>query len=137
MSEFLDILTHGRRLKAAVKELTVNELEEVSVKLAKIIDDRREEEAELLKAEAEKQRIIEQVRKTMNDAGINIAELAGDSAVLGQTKRAKRAPKPPKYEIHVNGERITWTGQGRMPKALKQATDNGTPIESFLLPEFK
>lgn len=133
MSEFLDILTHGRRLKAAVKELSVSELEEVSEKLAKVIDDRREEEAELLKAEAEKQRIIEQVRQTLDEAGINMAELAGDAGAVSKIKRTKRAPKPPKYEIHVNGERITWTGQGRMPKALKQATDSGTPLANFLI----
>lgn len=133
MSEFLDILTHGRRLKAAVKELSVSELEEVSEKLAKVIEDRREEEAELLKVEAEKQRIIEQLRRTMDEAGINVAELAGEAGVSAKTKRAKRAPKPPKYEIHVNGERITWTGQGRMPNALKQVIENGKSLDSFLI----
>lgn len=55
MSDFIDILTHGRRLKAAVKELSIAELESVQTKLAKVIDDRREEEAELRKLEAEKQ----------------------------------------------------------------------------------
>lgn len=133
MSEFLDILTHGRRLKAAVKELSVSDLEEVSKKLTKVIEDRREEEAELLKAEAEKQRIIEQLRRTMDEAGINVAELAGEAGVSAKTKRAKRAPKPPKYEIHVNGERITWTGQGRMPNALKQAIESGKSLDSFLI----
>lgn len=133
MSEFLNILTHGRRLKAAVKDLTVQELEEVSDKLNKVIDDRREEEAELLKIEAEKRRKIAELRKAMDDAGIDVAELVGDTVIATPRKRVKRAPKPPKYEIHVNGERVTWTGQGRMPNALKQAVDQGKSLDSFLI----
>lgn len=44
--------------------------------------------------------------------GINPDELL--AAVVEKT--GKRAPRPPKYEIwNEAGERITWTGQGRMP----------------------
>ena len=32
MSDFLDILTHGRRLQGAVKELSIEELEQVQEK---------------------------------------------------------------------------------------------------------
>ena len=41
MNEFLDILTHGRRLQGAVKELSIQELETVQEKLANIIDKRK------------------------------------------------------------------------------------------------
>ncbi|MBB1382408.1 H-NS histone family protein, partial [Shewanella sp. SR41-2] len=37
MSDFLDILTHGRRFKAAVKELSLDDLRETAAKLEKII----------------------------------------------------------------------------------------------------
>lgn len=133
MSEFTSILTHGRRLKAAVKELSVSELEEVQEKLAKVIADRAEEEAQLLQQEAEKRRKIEELRKAMDAAGIDPSELLGDSAAAPKTRR-KRAPKPPKYAIKdESGERITWTGQGRMPKALKNAVDRGEKLEKFLI----
>ena len=42
MSEFLDILTHGRRLQGAVKELSIEELEQVQEKLSGIIEKRKE-----------------------------------------------------------------------------------------------
>lgn len=133
MSEFTSILTHGRRLKAAVKELSVSELEDVQEKLAKVIADRAEEEAQLLQQEAEKRRKIEELRKAMDAAGIDPSELLGDSAAAPK-KRRKRAPKPPKYAIkNDSGERITWTGQGRMPKALKNAVDRGEKLENFLI----
>ncbi|KFZ29558.1 histone [Pseudidiomarina atlantica] len=133
MSDFLDILTHGRRLKAAVKELSVSELEEVQKKLEKVISDRREEEAELQKLEAEKQRKIAELKKAMADAGIGVDELVEGTPVTVKPKR-KRAPKPAKYAIiDKNGERITWTGQGRMPNALKDALERGDKIEKYLI----
>ena len=133
MSEFLKILNHGRRLKAAVKELSVTELEEVREKLNKVIEERREEEAELRKLEAEKQRKIEEVKRFIDEAGIDLAELVGEPAVTAKVTK-KRAPKPPKYEItDSDGNHITWTGQGRMPKALKAAVDSGKSLEDFLI----
>ena len=45
MSEFLEILTHGRRLQGAVKDLSVEELNSVQDKLNNIIEKRKEQEA--------------------------------------------------------------------------------------------
>ncbi|MFC0444647.1 H-NS family nucleoid-associated regulatory protein [Pseudidiomarina halophila] len=133
MSDFIDILTHGRRLKAAVKELSIAELESVQTKLAKVIDDRREEEAELRKLEAEKQEKIQELRKAMNDAGIGVDDLV-DGPLPSAKKQRKRTPKPPKYAISdANGERITWTGQGRMPNALKDALAKGHSLDKYLI----
>ncbi|MDV5393114.1 H-NS family nucleoid-associated regulatory protein [Shewanella xiamenensis] len=47
--------------------------------------------------------------------------------------KRERQPKPPKYAITVDGEQVTWTGQGRMPKPIKAAIDNGASLESFLI----
>ncbi|MDN7123517.1 H-NS family nucleoid-associated regulatory protein [Pseudidiomarina terrestris] len=133
MSDFLDILTHGRRLKAAVKELSIAELESVEKKLAKVIEDRREEEAELKQQEAEKQRKIQELRKAMDDAGIGLNDLV-DGPLPSAKKKQKRAPKPPKYAIiGANGERVTWTGQGRMPNALKDALAQGDNLDKYLI----
>ena len=134
MSDFLDILTHGRRLKAAVKELSVSELEEVQKKLEKVISDRREEEAELQKLEAEKQRKIEELRQAMAAAGIDASELVDGEVKSASKPKRKRAPKPAKYAIvDANGERKTWTGQGRMPNALKDALAKGKKLEDYLI----
>ncbi|MGQ4276075.1 H-NS family nucleoid-associated regulatory protein [Pseudidiomarina sp. E22-M8] len=133
MSDFIDILTHGRRLKAAVKELSIAELESVQTKLAKVIDDRREEEAEFKQLEAEKNKKIQELRKAMDDAGIGVNDLV-DGPLASTKKQRKRAPKPPKYAISdANGQRVTWTGQGRMPNALKDALAKGHNLDKYLI----
>lgn len=132
MSDFLDILTHGRRLKAATKDLSVAQLQDVAEKLAKVITDREQEEIEAQQAQAAKLAKIEELRKAIAAANIDPQELFGEGIAPAKA-RAKRAPKPAKYAITVNGERITWTGQGRMPKALKAALDGGKALPDFAI----
>ncbi|MFW9621557.1 MAG: H-NS family nucleoid-associated regulatory protein, partial [Macromonas sp.] len=40
-------------------------------------------------------------------------------AAAGTTK-SKRAPRPAKYKYQEDGQEKTWTGQGRMPKAIEK-----------------
>ncbi|RLV58483.1 H-NS histone family protein [Parashewanella curva] len=128
MNDFLEILTHGRRFKAAVKELSVEELKEVAVKLEKIIVEREQLEEELKKANAERDAEIEKIRQQMEAIGLSVEDLG---AVKAAPK--KRAPRPPKYEITVDGQLVQWTGQGRMPTVFKNEIDNGRKIEDFLI----
>lgn len=137
MSDFLSILTHERRLRANTKELSVSELEDVKAKLTRVIEAREEEEAELRKAEAEKQARVEAIRKQMADAGLNVEDLAPELASsAGKPKHAgkrKRAAKAAKYQYDANGEKKTWTGQGRTPKVIQQALDKGKSLKEFLI----
>lgn len=130
MEEFLKIITHARRFKSATKDLDVDQLQDVKGKLEKIIEDRMAEEVEAKQKDAEKLEKIEKIRQLMAADGIDPEELVGESIA----KPSKRAPRPPKYEIlNEAGERITWTGQGRMPKVFKARVDAGEPIENFLI----
>ncbi|QSX38331.1 H-NS histone family protein [Shewanella sedimentimangrovi] len=131
MSEFLEILTHGRRFKAAVKDLSVADLRDVAAKLEKVIADREAEAEEELKANAERIAKIEEIRKQMAEIGLSVDDLG----VTGAAKPAgkKRAPRPAKYKIEVNGETVTWTGQGRMPTVFKNEMDKGRSMDDFLI----
>lgn len=137
MSDFLNILTHERRLRANTKELSVSELEDVKAKLTRVIAAREEEEAELRKAEADKQARVEAIRKQMADAGLNVEDLAPELAAAGgkpkQASARKRAAKPAKYQYDANGEKKTWTGQGRTPKVIQKALDQGKSLKEFLI----
>ena len=130
MSDFLEILTHGRRFKAAVKELSIEELEDLATKLDKIIVERKELAELESKANAERNAKIDAIRKQMEEIGLSVDD-------LGDVKSApkKRAPRPPKYEITVDGETIRWTGQGRMPTVFKNEVDNGKSLDNFLIKE--
>ncbi|QLE84900.1 MULTISPECIES: H-NS family nucleoid-associated regulatory protein [Shewanella] len=130
MSDFLDILTHGRRFKAAVKELSIDELKELSGKLEKIITDREAKIAAESEALAERNAKIDEIRKQMEAVGLSVDDL-GAAALKAAPK--KRAPRPAKYKIEVNGETITWTGQGRTPTVFKNELDKGRSMDDFLI----
>ncbi|MGL4612901.1 MAG: H-NS family nucleoid-associated regulatory protein [Shewanella sp.] len=130
MSDFLEILTHGRRFKAAVKDLSVDELRDLAAKLDKIIVERESMEQEEQLAMAARNAKIEEIRQQMEAVGLSIDDLGG-VAVKAVSK--KRAPRPAKYQIEVDGELIQWTGQGRMPTVFKNALNNGRTMEDFLI----
>lgn len=130
MSEFLRIITHARRLKSNVKDLSIDQLEDIKIKLTNIIDARVEEEKESKRENAEKLEKIQRYKDMLEADGLDPQDLQGD---FGE-RTGKRAPRSPKYEIYnESGERITWTGQGRMPNLLKARVEEGEPIETFLI----
>ncbi len=130
MSEFLDILTHGRRFKAAVKELSAEDLKDVADKLEKIITEKSKQAAEEQAVMAERNAKIEEIRQQMEAVGLSIDDLG---AVTAKPAKKKRAPRPAKYKIVVDGETITWTGQGRTPTVFKAELDKGRNLEEFLI----
>lgn len=130
MSEFLRIITHARRFKSAVKELGVEQLEEIKNKLDKIIQDRIQEAEAAQKETRERLEKIEKYREMLAADGIDPDELNE----LKYGKPRKRAPRQPKYEIwNEAGERVTWTGQGRMPNLFKARVEEGEPLDTFLI----
>jgi DNA-binding protein H-NS len=132
MNDFLKIITHARRFKSSVKELGVEQLEEVKTKLQKIIDDRIAEEEAAKIENAERDEKIRKYRESLAADGIDPNELLDGSS----EKQSKRAPRKPKYEIwNEAGEHITWTGQGRMPNVFKARIEAGDSIETFLIDE--
>ncbi len=131
MSDFLSVLTHGRRLQGAVKELSVAELEEVQQKLNNIIQKRKTKEEELKKAEKERLASIEKIHSQMKEMGVNVEDLQKlQSAKSASTKPKKK--RPVKYQIKDSeGELHSWTGIGRMPKVFKDALEKGKKLENF------
>lgn len=137
MVDFINILTHERRLRANTKELSVEELKEVQAKLARVVAAREEEEQELRREEAAKLEKVEAFKKQMQEAGLSIIDLAPElsNQVTNPTKATarKREPKPAKYVYNMNGEERTWTGQGRTPKVIQQALNSGKQLDDFLI----
>lgn len=131
MSEFLDILTHGRRLQGAVKDLTINELELVVEKLTGIIEKRKSKELEQQKAAEEKLAKLQEIKKQMEEAGLNFDDLQ----TLGEDKPKRKSSKRAiKYRLtDDNGEQHNWTGVGRMPLVFKAALEAGKSLEDFTI----
>jgi len=132
MSDVFKLLNNIRTLRAQAREVALTDLEEILEKLTTVVTERREEiEAEeaLNREKAEK---LSKYRELLAAEGIDPSELLG--ATETSKKRTKRAPRPAKYSYtDENGEKKSWTGQGRTPAAIKKALDEGKTLESFLI----
>ncbi|MEI7348114.1 H-NS family nucleoid-associated regulatory protein [Dickeya chrysanthemi] len=133
MSEALKILNNIRTLRAQARETDLATLEEMLEKLTAIVEDRREEESSAQEQNAERQAKIEALRAKLMEDGIDPSELL-DAGVTSKTAKAKRTPRPAKYKYtDENSNEQTWTGQGRTPKAIKEALDDGKSLEDFAI----
>lgn len=131
MSEILKVLNNIRTLRVQARELDLATLEEMLEKLTTIVEDRREEEASVQQQNAERQAKIEALRAKLLEDGIDPSELLGTPST-NQSAKTKREPRPAKYKyIDENGNEKFWTGQGRTPKAITAALENGKTLEDF------
>ncbi|AUU21222.1 H-NS family nucleoid-associated regulatory protein [Aeromonas caviae] len=132
MNEFLKVLLNIRSLRAACRDLTLEQLEEGLEKLSAIVDERRQDESAERQAREEHQKKIAEYAEMLKAAGIDPAELV-NTVVPENTKVSKRAPRPAKYRYLDNGVEKTWTGQGRMPSVIAKAVAEGKSVEAFAI----
>lgn len=135
MSEFLKILFNIRSLRAALRELPFEQLEEAKLKFDEVFAERESAEAKSKEVSIERDRKLAEFSEMLKNAGIDPSELVGSVGVTkseGKSK-ASRAPRPPKFKYVEDGQERTWTGQGRMPKAIAEAVASGRAIEDFLI----
>ncbi len=132
MSEFLKVFLNIRSLRAASRELSLEQLEEGLEKLGAIVEERREAESEERKANEARLRKINEYMQMLRNDGIDPAELVPGGVEI--EKAGKRAPRPAKYRfLDENGEERTWTGQGRQPVAIRKALEEGKTLDDFLI----
>lgn len=129
MSDIIKQLNNIRSLRAQARELPLDVLEEILEKLTVVVGERHEEETSRLANESQRREKLETLRQMMLEDGIDPSELmAGTSTKL----KIKREPRPPKYEyMDENGEKRTWTGQGRTPKRITELLAQGSKLEDF------
>lgn len=110
MNDFTKTLTRKNSLRKQCQELSVADLEKVISDIGDIIEEKREEEAELARIEAAKAEAIKVIRQQMREAGIDFEELAE------QVESSPRKSVKAKYQIEdENGEKHYWSGRGRTP----------------------
>lgn len=132
MNDFIKILTHGRRLQGATKELSLDELQKVSESLENIISKRKEKEEALAKENAAKEAKKAEILKQMQDAGISLQELTAKDATPKAQNKRKGQKRPVKYKLKDKaGNEHPWTGIGRMPKVYAEALAKGKKLSDF------
>jgi DNA-binding protein H-NS len=135
MNDFLKTLLNIRSLRAALRELSFEQLVEVKEKLDEVFAEREQQETKLREESAERLQKLAEFTAMLKDAGIDPSELVGTAAPAKSegSAKAKRAPRPAKYKYTEDGQEKTWTGQGRMPKAIAEAVAAGKTLEDFLI----
>jgi DNA-binding protein H-NS len=132
MSDFLKILTHGRRLAGAVNSLSSEELTQVVEKLNKIIESRKAKDIQQAVAEQQKQAKLKDIRQQLEDAGLAIEDLTAGAAV--KSARRTGSKRPVKYVLtDKDGNKHPWTGIGRMPKVFAHALAEGEALSKFAI----
>lgn len=135
MNEFLKVLLNIRSLRAAIRELPFEQLQEAKEKFDLVYNERAESVEQERAEQEERQRKLSEFTELLQQAGIDPRELissAAAPAAAGATK-GKRAPRPAKYKYQEDGQEKTWTGQGRMPKAIAEQVALGKDLNDFLI----
>ncbi|MFV0276490.1 MAG: H-NS family nucleoid-associated regulatory protein [Parahaliea sp.] len=124
MSDFLKILTNNRRLKAAARKASSEELEKVYAQIGVILEDRKvEEEAELLEIQ-EREAAREAILAQMEEAGINVDDLTSEKKV--KTSKKRKSKRAVKYRYtDKSGTEYTWAGVGRAPRVFAEFKAQG------------
>lgn len=134
MTEFLKVLLNIRSLRAALRELSVEQLQEANEKFTTIYNERAAEIEKTRAADAERLAKLAEFQAMLAEAGIDPSELVqGVAAGKAPREGAKRTPRPPKYHFMENGQEKTWTGQGRTPKTLAALLEQGHQLDEFLI----
>ena len=134
MSLTLQNLNNIRTLRAMARELSLDVLEEMLEKVRVVTEEKRSELTELEQQRAEQQEKINALLELMKADGISPTDLLGSELAQTGKQAKKRKPREAKYRfIDQNGEEKTWTGQGRTPKPIASALENGKSLDDFLI----
>ncbi|MGC7589381.1 H-NS family nucleoid-associated regulatory protein [Bisgaard Taxon 46] len=132
MSELLKTLNNIRSLRVLARESTLQQLEAALEKFQQVVDAKRAEEEETLRQETARQERIAKLKESLKQEGITAEELAEILVQNPTSQRKKRQPRPAKYKyVDENGEVKTWTGQGRTPRPIQIALNEGKSLASF------
>lgn len=129
MSDFIAIISNQRRLKAQLKDLSLEEVKAIRSKFDSVFEQLEEQEAERLKTEEEKRKKIAELKAEAARLDIDLRDL-----VDAPGNHSPRKPREPKYEyITDDGQHKTWTGQGPTPKSIRKAIEGGKSLEDHLI----
>ena len=93
MSEFLKVLLNIRSLRAALRELSLDQLKEAHEKIELIYLERLEHAEKEQAAQAEHQQKLAEFQAMLAQAGIDPTELVGSAPAAATAAKAKRCAK--------------------------------------------
>lgn len=133
MSDLIKMLNNIRSIRAQSRDLSLIELEAILEKFSIVVSEIRDTAVEKEKEDSGRKAKLDNLRQLMLADGIDPEELLNFSGKINKTKPT-RVPRPARYKyLDENSEIKTWTGQGRMPKALSKQISEGKKLDDFLI----
>ncbi|MFT2110892.1 H-NS family nucleoid-associated regulatory protein [Marinomonas sp. 2405UD68-3] len=131
MSLLLELAGNKAKARAAAKELTIPQLENLIAGFNNALIKLKEEEALIVAQEAEKAAAAGKIAQLIADSGLTMEEVAMLSAPKAAVAKGKTVD--PKYRLEIEGEVFEWTGRGRTPKVFQEYFDQGNTKESCMI----
>lgn len=117
------------KVRAAVKGMSVEQIENLIANLSSVLTSEKEKEA--VRADAAKKAKIAKIKTLMEESGLKPADLGGAKKTRSRKKAtAKKRRIAPKYRLVVDGKEHLWSGRGRAPKVFKEYMEAGNSKES-------
>ncbi|MEP0074145.1 MAG: H-NS histone family protein [Marinomonas sp.] len=131
MSLLLELAGNKAKARAAAKELTIPQLENLIEGFTNALEKAKAEEAALAAEQAAKSARAEEIAALIASSGLTMEEVAllsvPKAKKAGATKGKTVAPK---YRLVVDGETHEWTGRGRTPKVFQEYFNAGNSRKS-------
>ncbi|NVK73356.1 MAG: H-NS histone family protein [Oceanospirillaceae bacterium] len=128
MSLLLELAGNKAKARAAAKELSVAQLENLIAGFSNALERAKEEEAARKAEQALKSARAEEIANLIAKSGLTMEEVALLTTPKAGATKGKTVE--PKYRLTVNGETHEWTGRGRTPKVFQEYFDAGNSRES-------
>ena len=116
------------KVRAAVKGMSVEQIEKLIANLSSVLMNEKKKEA--ARADAAKKAKIAKIKALMEESGLKPADLGGVKTRGRKKTTAKKRKVAPKYRLVVDGQEYLWSGRGRAPKVFKDYIDSGKSKES-------
>ena len=116
------------KARAAVKGMSVEQIEKLIANLSSVLMNEKKKEA--ARADAAKKAKIAKIKALMEESGLKPADLGGVKTRGRKKNTAKKRKVAPKYRLVVDGQEYLWSGRGRAPKVFKDYMDSGKSKES-------
>lgn len=128
MSLLLELAGNKAKARAAAKELSVAQLENLIAGFTNALEKVREEEEARNAEQALKSARAEKIATLIAESGLTMEEVAQLTTPKAGATKGKTVE--PKYRLVVDGKTHEWTGRGRTPKVFQQHFDAGNSRES-------
>ena len=129
MSTAIKLLLNLRALSR--ESIPLDQLQKALTNLSQVVNERIAEDEQEKSTSKEREEKLEIYRQMLLSDGLSIEDLL---SIQEKAPKKPRAIRPAKYKyLDDNQDEKTWTGQGRIPKILKTAVDNGANLDDFLI----